>query len=98
MWAASSASALRALAGSPDSRSRSVQKSVRRVRASFGLKFASEFKENGSARIETDSITTARVDVEDTLNNSGLLWVAPNALAKRPHRNAVKNVETKSLR
>jgi hypothetical protein len=74
-----------------------MQKSVRRVRGSFGLKFASEFKENGSARIETDSITTARVEVEDTLKTCGLFWIAPNAFAQRPHRKAVKNAETKNL-
>jgi len=75
-----------------------MQKSVMRVRGSFGLKFVSELKENGSARIETDSRTTARVDVADTLKRRGLVWIAPNAFATRPHRKAVKNVETKGLR
>src|ERR1051325_9070741 len=59
-----------------------MQKRVMRVRGSFELKFAAEIKEKGSARIETDSSTTARVEVADTLNRSGLLWVAPTALAQ----------------
>jgi len=66
-----------------------------RVRESFGVKFSSEFKENGSARIETDSSTTARVEVADTLNTSGLFWGAPNALAKAPDIKAVNTAETK---
>ena len=53
-----------------------------RVRGSFELKFAAEIKENGSARIETASSTTARVEVADTLKRRGLLWVAPTALAQ----------------
>ena len=42
-----------------------------RVRGSFGLKFASELSEKGSALIETDSNATARVDVAETLNKTG---------------------------
>ena len=57
-----------------------MQNSVMRVRSSLGLKFRSEFSEKGSARIETDSSTIARVEVAETLNNSGLLWVAPDVL------------------
>jgi hypothetical protein len=59
-----------------------MQKSVMRVRGSFGLKFPAEVKEKGSARIETDSSTTARVEVADTLNRRGLDWVVPTALAQ----------------
>jgi hypothetical protein len=69
-----------------------------RVRGSFGLKLPAEFNENGSARIETDSMTTARVDVAETLKTCGLFWIAPHAFAQRPLRQAVKNAETKSLR
>ena len=72
-----------------------MQKSVMRVRGSFGLKFADELKENGSARIDTDSNTRARVDVEDTLNNSGLFWVAPDALVITPAIKAVIKAETR---
>ena len=66
-----------------------------RVRESFGVKFPSELRENGSARIETDSSTTARVEVADTLNTSGLFWGAPNALVKAPDMRAVNTAETK---
>src|SRR5947207_14166420 len=72
-----------------------MQKSVMRVRESLGLKFPTEFNEKGSARIETDSSTTARVEVADTLNTSGLFWGAPNALAKAPDMRAVNTAETK---
>ena len=66
-----------------------------RVRESFGLKFPSELKENGSARIETDSSTTARVEVADMLNTSGLFWGAPKALVKAPDIKVIKAAETK---
>ena len=95
MCAASSASAVKAFAPSPVSRSRFVQKSVMRVRGSFGLKFPAEFNEKGSARIETDSRATARVEVADTLNTSGLFWGAPNALARAPDIRAVNTAEAK---
>jgi len=77
-----------------------MQNRVMRVRSSLGLKFRSEFSEKGSARIETDSSTIARVEVAETLNNSGLLWVAPDVLAA-PHMNAARpahTVATKRLR
>jgi len=64
-----------------------------RVRSSLGLKFRSEFSEKGSARIETDSSTIARVEVAETLNNSGLLWVATDTLAA-PHMNAARPAHT----
>src|SRR5437867_8683083 len=48
-----------------------MQNSSMRVRGSFGLKFASELSEKGSALIETDSSATARVDVAETLNKTG---------------------------
>jgi len=70
-----------------------MQNSVMRVRGSLGLKFPSEFSEKGSARIETDSSTIARVEVAETLNNSGLLWVAPDVL-EAPHMNAVRPAHT----
>ena len=63
-----------------------------RVRGSLGLKFP-ELSEKGSARIETDSSTIARVEVAETLNNSGLLWVAPDVLAA-PHMNAARPAHT----
>ncbi|PYS56934.1 MAG: hypothetical protein DMF76_23580 [Acidobacteria bacterium] len=70
-----------------------MQNSVMRVRSSLGLKFRSEFSEKGSARIETDSSTIARVEVAETLNNSGLLWVAPDVL-EAPHMNAARPAHT----
>src|SRR2546423_4035908 len=70
-----------------------MQNRVMRVRSSLGLKFRSEFSEKGSARIETDSSTIARVEVAETLNNNGLLWVAPDVLAA-PHMNAARPAHT----
>ena len=66
-----------------------MQNRLMRVRESLGLKFPSEFNEKGSTRIETDSSTIARVEVAETLNNSGLLWVAPDVL-EAPHMNAAR--------
>src|SRR2546425_996136 len=70
-----------------------MQNRVMRVRGSLGLKSVSEFSEKGSARIETDSSTIARVEVAETLNNSGLLWVAPEVL-EAPHMNAARPAPT----
>ena len=70
-----------------------MQNSVMRVRGSLGLKFPSEFSEKGSLRIETDSSTIARVEVAETLNNSGLFWVAPEVL-EAPHMNAARPAHT----
>src|SRR5213594_1795624 len=57
-----------------------MQNSSMRVRGSFGLKFASELSEKGSALIETDSSATARVDVAETLNKTGDCCGAAEAL------------------
>src|SRR5882762_7786255 len=57
-----------------------MQNSVMRVRSSLGLKFRSEFSEKGSALIDTDSRTIARVEVDETLNSTGLGWLNPKAL------------------
>ena len=70
-----------------------MQNRVMRVRGSLGLKFCSEFSEKGSALIDTDSSTIARVEVAETLNNSGLLWVAPDML-EAPHMNAARPAHT----
>ena len=65
-----------------------------RVRESFGLKFPDEFKENGSARIDTDSITTARVDVDDTVKTKGA-WLGEAVTIKEfPTANAIKPAHT----
>jgi len=74
---------------------------VIRVRGSAGLKFPSELNENGSVRIDTDSSTTARVEVPETLNNEGVRLGAAETAAKAPHTKAAKpahNRETKHLR
>jgi hypothetical protein len=70
-----------------------MQKTVMRVRGSFGLKFSAELRENGSARIETDSMTTARVEVAETLKSCGLFWIAPNAFAKAPQPKMSRSAE-----
>src|SRR2546430_13851014 len=69
-----------------------MQNRVMRVRGSLGLK-SLELSENGSALIDTDSSTIARVEVAETLNNSGLLWVAPEVL-EAPHMNAARPAHT----
>jgi len=74
-----------------------MQKSVMRVRESLGLKSVSEFNEKGSARIETDSSTMARVEVAETLNNNGLLWGAPHVL-EVPYVNAARPAHTVARR
>ena len=65
-----------------------------RVRESFGLKFPDELKENGSARIDTDSITTARVDVDDRVKTEGA-WLGKAVTIKEPPTaNAIKLAHT----
>jgi hypothetical protein len=70
-----------------------MQNSVMRVRGSFGLKFPSDESEKGSVLIETDSSTTARVEVEDTLNRTGLFCTAADVL-KAPQTNAARPAQT----
>ena len=69
-----------------------------RVRGSLGLKLLSDESEKGSALIETDSSTTARVEAAETLINVGLMLgaadageTAPKKITARPaHTNAAK--------
>src|SRR5437870_7953248 len=89
------------VAGSPASRSRFMQNSVMRVRGSLGLKLPSELSENGSVLIDTDSSTTARVEDDETLINTGLALGAADASVKAPHTNAGRPAhasKTKRLR
>ena len=58
--------------------------SVMRVRGSLGLKLPSDDSEKGSALIDTDSSTTARVEAAETLINVGLMLGAADAGAKAP--------------
>src|SRR5438552_2059262 len=83
--AASSASAVKALAPSPCRNSRLVPNRVILVRGSAGLKFPSELSEKGSLRIDTDSSTTARVDDEETLKTEGVRPGDADALMRAPH-------------
>src|SRR3954471_23796452 len=76
--AASCASAVSALAGSPARKSRFMQNSVMRVRGSAGVKLLSAVSENGSACIDTVSKATARVDVDETVNKEGEIAGAAN--------------------
>src|ERR1043165_4234500 len=69
--AASCASAVSALTGSPARKSRFMQNSVMRVRGSAGAKLVSAVSEKGSACIDTVSKATARVDVDETVNKEG---------------------------
>ena len=98
MCAASSASAVNALKGSPARKSRFVQKTVIRVLGSAGLKFPSEFNEKGSARIDTDSSATARVEVDETVNNEGEMPGAANTVAEQSIAKPMHRIETKHLR
>jgi hypothetical protein len=75
-----------------------MQKSVMRVRGSAGLKFPSEFSVKGSARIETDSSATARVELDDTVNNEGEMPGAANAAAAQKVSKPAQKIETKHLR
>src|SRR5262245_60373459 len=70
-----------------------MQNSVMRVRGSFGLKFPSDESEKGSVLIETDSSTTALVEVDDTLNKTGLFCTAADAPAA-PQINAARPAQT----
>ena len=77
-----------------------VPNKVMRVRGSAGLKLPSEFNEKGSLRIETDSSTTARVEVDETLNTAGPALGAaeternppPNITAKLAHQRKPKRL------
>jgi hypothetical protein len=71
-----------------------MQKTVMRVRGSAGLKFAAPFKVKGSARIDTDSSATARVELDDTLNNDGAAEALPHKSAATP----AHKIDTKHLR
>jgi hypothetical protein len=71
-----------------------MQKTVIRVRGSAGKKFADPFKVKGSARIDTDSSATARVELDDTLNNEGAAEALPHRSAAAP----AQKIDTKHLR
>src|SRR5262249_4791254 len=89
-----------ALPGSPDRKSRFMQNSVMRVLGSAGLKFPSELSVKGSARIDTDSSATARVEVDDKVNKEGEMGAA-DAGKNSAHIKAIKtaqNTEAKHLR
>ena len=77
-----------------------MQKSVMRVRGSAGLKFPSEFSVKGSARIETDSSATARVELDDTVNNEGGAADAAAAekVTKLAQKTATKHLRTAKAR
>jgi len=78
-----------------------MQNSVRRVLGSAGLKFPSELSVKGSARIDTDSSATARVEVEETVNNDGAVLGAANAGKNAAHIKAnrvAQKLEAKRLR
>jgi hypothetical protein len=70
-----------------------MQKSVIRVRGSEGLKFPSELSVKGSARIETDSRATARVDVDEIVNNEGET-LAANIAEKDPQASTARTAHT----
>lgn len=70
-----------------------MQKSVMRVRGSAGLKFPSELSVKGSARIETDSRATARVEDEDMVNSEGET-LAANIAENDPQANTAKTAHT----
>ena len=99
--AASCASAVKELPGSPDRKSRFVQNRVMRVRGSAGLKFASEVNEKGSASIDTDSRATALVEPDETVNSDGVIaGAADDGDAAPPAKTAklAQQSETKHLR
>jgi len=75
-----------------------MQNSVIRVRGSVELKFASEFRLKGSARIETDSSATARVEVDDTVNKEGEILGAAGVTAAQKVTKPAQKIETKHLR
>ncbi|HEX3231602.1 MAG TPA: hypothetical protein VHQ95_21670 [Pyrinomonadaceae bacterium] len=75
-----------------------MQNSVMRVRGSAGLKFPSEFRLKGSARIETDSSATARVEVDDTVNKEGEMLGAADVTAAQKVTKLAQKIETKHLR
>jgi hypothetical protein len=68
------------------------------VRGSAGLKLPSEFNVKGSARIDTDSSATARVDVDETVNNDGETAGTPKAVAAQRNNKAAPEIKTKHLR
>ncbi|MFS8086346.1 MAG: hypothetical protein ACMG6H_12010 [Acidobacteriota bacterium] len=71
-----------------------MQKIMIRVRGSLGLKLDTDVTEKGSAVIDTDSSATARVELAETLNNSGLVWVAADTLLELPITSAAKLAHT----
>jgi hypothetical protein len=75
-----------------------MQNSVILVRGSAGLKLPSEFNVKGSARIDTDSSATARVDDEDTVNNDGVTAGAPKAFAAHRSNTAAQQIRMQQLR
>jgi hypothetical protein len=75
-----------------------MQNSVMRVRGSVELKFPSEFRVKGSARIETDSSATARVEVDDAVNKEGEMLGAAGVTAAQKVTKPAQKIETKHLR
>jgi hypothetical protein len=75
-----------------------MQNSVILVRGSAGLKFSSELRVKGSARIDTDSSATARVEVDETVNNDGATAGAPKAVAAQRSDKTAQQIDTKHLR
>jgi hypothetical protein len=75
-----------------------MQNSVILVRGSAGLKLPSELNVKGSARIDTDSSATARVDVDERVNNDGETAGTPKAVAAQKSNKAAPQIRTKQLR
>jgi len=71
-----------------------MQNNSMRVRGSFGLKLASEFKKKGSDLIVTDSSATARVELAETLKIVGASCGAADAIVNALQRKAARPAHT----
>ena len=69
-----------------------------RVLGSAGLKLPSELNVKGSARIETDSSATARVDDAERVNNDGGIPGAATAGKNAAHIKAVKLAQQNEMK